>query len=237
MLSPNDDFDEYREKQEEIRERRKRRGKKDFDSGIFGFIMLVLLKEGLLSLGELEENTTLMTLQFHLPRNSRERRPRPAELQGVEDACSQLVEQKLLMLNKENKYELTEAGKAEAERNARRLERGADILESQILEPGAAARNNIYAYLFLSIIKLLGGFFSGSVGLIADGADTSVDTASALVVWLSVRSRGEVAGTLTTIALMFATAIILGYDSGIAIFENIKGMALPMASPPPCHCD
>jgi len=40
-------------------------------------------------------------------------------------------------------------------------------------------------------MKLLAGFLSGSVGLIADGADATVDTVSASLVWIGIKYKKE----------------------------------------------
>jgi len=213
------------------RRAREKRIDKDLDSGIKGFILLVLLKEGPLTKQELEEKTAVLILNFRFPHDTDSRRVREEEQQGVDSACSLLVEKELLRQNQEGRYVLTRKGQEMAEGYQRRLERGAEFMEKQFLSPSAAARNTTLAYFLLSIIKLMGGFFGGSVGLIADGADTAVDTASAFIVWFGMRAKKEVAGTLVTIALMFGTALMLGYESSTSILENIEGLASPMTNP------
>jgi Co/Zn/Cd efflux system component len=77
----------------------------------------------------------------------------------------------------------------------------------------------------------LAGFFSGSVALIADGTDASIDTVSACVVWVGIRFKREFFGALVIILMMFATAISVGYDSAVTILEAIKSSISPISMP------
>jgi Co/Zn/Cd efflux system component len=228
-------------KEEETGERRGKKGRRARREGedrrysgrsSSRYILLVLLNEGPQSLGELEHKTAPMAYYLRSPRNHRDSDviAPPGEPKTIEDSCGWLMEEGLIRLNGE-KYELTEEGRLRAEHRAARLKKGAEVLESQILAPAAAARNTIFAYLFLAAAKLLVGFMSGSIGLIADGADTAVDTASTFAVWLSLRSKREAAGTLVTVMLMFVTVVLIGYDSGTAIFDFFKGKVIPISSP------
>jgi hypothetical protein len=65
----------------------------------------------------------------------------------------------------------------------------------------------------LTIIKLSAGLLSGSVGLIADGVDSVVDSVSAAVVWLGVRSSRELLANFVTVLMMFVAAATVGYES------------------------
>jgi cation diffusion facilitator family transporter len=209
----------------------KRRRQQETHSGIYRIIMLVLLKEGPLTLSELEEKTTLLSLHFSLPQSYEHRHnKRRKEPMKVVTACNNLVGENLVCVKGE-KYELTEAGKAKAEYSSKRMDRGANVLENQLLSPSAAARNTIVTYIFLAAMKLFAGLFGGSVGLIADGADTTVDTASAGVVWLGIRFKKELLGTIAIIALMFGTAATLVYGSATSILENVNGTFVPMTHP------
>jgi len=40
-------------------------------------------------------------------------------------------------------------------------------------------------------MKLAAGFLSGSVGLVADGADAAIETASASLVWIRIKCKKE----------------------------------------------
>jgi cation diffusion facilitator family transporter len=203
---------------------------------IHRIILLVLFKEEPLTLEELgkklEERSFALNSGFSFSRKIRDREKRRIKQKvDLPTVCTTLLDGKYLRLTQDEKYVLTEAGKAEVERTVKTIDKRADILEKQFLNPQATARNTLIAYVFLSAMKLTGGFFGGSVGLIADGADTTVDTASAGLVWMGIKFKKEMLGTLTILALMFATAALLWYKSVASIIENVNGTFLPMSAP------
>ena len=150
---------------------------------------------------------------------------------NVQLECRRLIEEGMLRLNKENKYELTEKGREEAERSAKDMEKAAIYTRDQLLSPTAAARNTVIADFFLAVMKLLAGFFSASVGLVADGADAAIDTVSASVVWVGIKFKREFLGTLIIISMMFITAISVGYESVTKIIDAITATIPPISMP------
>ena len=150
---------------------------------------------------------------------------------NVQLECESLIEQSMLKLNEENRYELTEKGREEAEKSAKEMEKAAISIRDQLLSPTAAARNTVIADFFLAVMKLLAGFFSASVGLIADGADAAIDTVSASVVWAGIKFKKEFLGTLIIISMMFITAISVGYESVTKIIDAITATIPPISMP------
>ncbi len=204
---------------------RRRRSNGDSDD----YILLIILKEGALSLEQIEEKTIHRRMAF---RSGQGNRRRPSEEQlSVAERCERLASNNLLKMGSDCKYQLTQEGKEEAEHAAETMERGAAMLQNQFLSPTAAARNTTIGYVFLATLKLIAGFLSGSVGLMADGADTTVDTAASAIVWFGIKFKKEILGTITILGLMFITAIILFYDSFQSIVQNIAGIFLPMTMP------
>jgi len=204
---------------------KKRKSKMNDD--LSQFILLSLLKDGPLSLKELQEHTALQTIQFDKPQHPEKLRSHV----GIAQTCDGLVCKKWLKLTEQAKYQLTEEGKAQAQVTAKAMEKGATILQNQILSPTATARNTTAGYVFLAVLKLVAGFLSGSVGLIADGADTAVDTVASSVVWFGMKFKKEILGTIVIIGLMFVTAIFLFYDSITSVIENFTGSFLPITIP------
>ncbi len=192
------------------------------------YILIILHKEGAQTLKQLQEKTTLRTVAFG---GKSERRRRTEEVLGVEYACNSLITNKLVKVNEQSKYELTQEGKIKAEETAFNMERGAHMIETQFLSPSAAARNSTAGYVFVAAAKMIAGLFSGSVGLIADGADTTVDTAASAIVWAGIKFKKELWGTITILGLMFFTAALLFYESVRSIIENIAGTFVPMTLP------
>jgi divalent metal cation (Fe/Co/Zn/Cd) transporter len=228
---------------------RKRRRHGEFNK----FILLVLLKEGSLDLDELEKKKSILVSQFEIVgtefgtrivssvlskfgrpaviRRSRVNRKKSEQQIDIKLECRDLQERGLINLNKMDKYELTAEGEKQAIDFEKGLKKGADILEGQFLSPSAAARNTVIIDFFLATLKLLSGFFSGSVGLFADGADAAVDTVSAAVVWLGMKIRREYLGTLIVLLMMFVAGISIGYDSIISVIEAFFGTLSPLAMP------
>jgi len=189
-------------------------------------ILVILHKEGAQTIEQLKQKTALRTVAF---RERNERRRSPPE--NVEATCNGLVCKNWIKLNEESKFTLTDEGKLQAQQSAERMERGARVIETQFLSPSAAARNSTVTYVFVAILKMLVGLFSGSVGLIADGADTTVDTAASAIVWAGIKFKKEILGTATILGLMFFTAVILFVDSAHSLIENVGGTFLPMSLP------
>jgi len=223
------------------------------------YILTALLKEGSLSLKELEERTFAFVYHFHgfgyglheevekkvfsflslfgyrlkedYSARMKKWREKHEQQINVRLECEGLIEQGMLKLNEENRYELTEKGREEAEKSAKEMEKAAISIRNKLLSPTAAARNTVIADFFLAVMKLLAGFFSASVGLIADGADAAVDTVSASVVWAGIKFKKEFLGTLIIISMMFITAISVGYESVTKIIDAINATTPPISLP------
>jgi cation diffusion facilitator family transporter len=134
-------------------------------------------------------------------------------------------------MNQKGRYELTAEGEEKAKEFESGLKKGADILEGQLLSSSSAARNTFVIDFFLATLKLFSGVFSGSVGLLADGADTAVDTVSAAIVWLGMKIKRENLGTLIVLLMMFITGISVGYDSITSLIEALFGTLSALAMP------
>jgi Co/Zn/Cd efflux system component len=221
--------------------------------GDFGkFILLALMKEGPLDLDELEKMASILVSQFEIvgiefgsrivsgifskfgrPAAIRPNRAKRKDSQQVDvkSECQNLQEKALITMNQMCKFELTAEGREKATEFEKNLKKGADTLESQVLSSSAAARNTIIVDFFLALLKLSSGIFSGSVGLLADGADAAVDTVSAVVVWLGMKIKREILGTLIVLLMMFISGISVAYDSIISIIEALLGTLSALAMP------
>jgi cation diffusion facilitator family transporter len=228
---------------------RKRRRHGDFSK----FILLALIKEGPLDLNELEKMKSILISQFEMVgigfrtrivssllskfgrpaavRSSRAKQKESKQEVDIKSECRNLQEKDLIRMNQMCKYELTAKGEEKAKEFEKDLKKSADILEGQILNPSAAARNTVIVDFFLASLKLFSGIFSGSVGLLADGADAAVDTVSAAVVWLGMKIKREILGTLIVLLMMFISGISVGYDSIRSIIDTFFGTLSPLAMP------
>ena len=217
------------------------------------FILLALLKEGTLDLDELKKMTSILVSQFEMvgmefgtrivsglfskfgrPAATRLNRAKQKGRQqevDIQSECRNLKEKGLITINQTCRFELTAEGREKAVEFQKNLKKGSDTLEGQFLSSSAAARNTIIVDFFLASLKLFSGVFSGSVGLLADGADAAVDTVSAAVVWLGMKIKREILGTIIVLLMMFVSAISVGYDSIRSIVDAFLGTLSPLAMP------
>jgi Co/Zn/Cd efflux system component len=211
------------------------------------------MKEGPLDLDELEKMASILVSQFEIVgiefgsrivsgifskfgrpaaiRPNRAKRKDSQQEVDIKSECQNLQEKALITMNQMCKFELTAEGREKATEFEKNLKKGADTLESQVLSSSAAARNTIIVDFFLALLKLSSGIFSGSVGLLADGADAAVDTVSAVVVWLGMKIKREILGTLIVLLMMFISGISVAYDSIISIIEALLGTLSALAMP------
>lgn len=191
-----------------------------------GFILMTLLREGPMSLRELEEKSFILISQvgFH---GSKHEKNHPFDIPLEMET---LLKEGLVTVREEC-YELTDQGRSTAEKSAETIERGAQWVKANIVNPKAAARNTVVADLFLAIIKLGAALLSGSVGLLADGADAAVDTGSAVAVWLGMKANREVLSTAVIVCMMEVTGVTVGYESVTKIMDIPRGMVQPLARP------
>ena len=231
----------------QLSRRRRRHG--DFRE----FILLALMKEGPLNLEELERMTSIMISQFEIVglefgtrivssffsklgrpaaiRSSKPRREKDDPEVNINFECQKLLEENLIQLNDADLYELTSKGEGQAREFEVNLKKSVNIFERQILSSTAAARNTFITDFFLAVLKLFTGFLSGSVGLIADGADAAIDTISASLVWIGIKLKRELLGTIIILIMMFITGISVGYESVTSILEALTGLLSAIARP------
>jgi cation diffusion facilitator family transporter len=212
-----------------------------------------LLKEGPLNIEGLEKMTSIMISQFEIVgvefgtrivssffskfgrpaaiRSSKPKKEKDEPKVDINSECQKLFEVDMIQLKNADMYKLTVKGEEQAREFEKNLKKSVKIFESQILSPTAAARNTFMIDFFLAMLKLFAGFTSGSVGLIADGADAAIDTISASLVWLGMKMKRELLGTIIILMMMFVTGISVGYESVSSILEALTGSMLAIARP------
>lgn len=218
------------------------------------FILMALLREGPLSSEELAEKVNSIVQQFALfgmnlahslvrslgfnPDRERgeshkvtTKKREHGQGFDVEAEVNKLLARGLVVVTETDKLALTEAGEEEAKQCVAKLQQMAQKLDANLLSSSAAARNTVAADFFLALVKLVAGFLSGSVGLIADGADAAIDTASAAVVWLGIKFRKELVGTFVIIIMMFVTAGSVGFESLTKVAAAVTASIPPLSMP------
>lgn len=218
--------------------------------GFDKFLMMALFKEGPLDLLRLREKSILfisLIWYLQLPdkgqsiterlfftfaelRSKMEDGRKSKSIHGTEAEMNKLIELGLVKLNGENKYELTEEGKNIAVESDEKMKKWAVTMDGE-LNPSATAKNTTFLDAFLAVLKLGSGLVSGSMGLIADGTDATMDTVEAVMVWLGIKYHRENLSALLVIFGLFIASISVGYDSVTHIIAEYFGNAEPITLP------
>lgn len=223
------------------------------DKNILGydrFLMMALLKEGPLTLEELDDKTILFLsliwyqqvpekgeplmerLFFTLShlRSELENERKDKRVGKTEDECEKLIDYGWVKLD-DGRYSLTREGEKEAQQFVQNMERKAVLVRKDFFKPDAAAKNTTVLDAFLAVMKLGSGLVSGSVGLTADGTDATMDTISAFMVWLGIKYHRETLSTLLVIFGLFFASLSIGYDSVTHLISAFYGTLTPMGMP------
>jgi divalent metal cation (Fe/Co/Zn/Cd) transporter len=191
------------------------------------FILACLYREQPLTLREMQNKVVILASQFGDP-------SKVGTDMKLEEGILDLRGKGYVEKGDEGLFRLTEEGMEVGRLTVETLEGSARTLRalaSRLLVPDAVAKVTIAVDLLLAVMKLMGGVMTGSVALMADGADAAVDTASALVVWLSIRIGRELLGTAVIIAMMLITAISIGYESATSLLEHLGLGLVPISQP------
>jgi Co/Zn/Cd efflux system component/predicted transcriptional regulator len=214
------------------------------------FLMMALLKEGPLSLSKLWEKSMLFLsliwyqqlpdkgqplmeqLFFKISHVRSELEDGRAEkvVHGAEAEMGKLIDKGWVNFNTEDKYELTSEGLIEAEKYEKDMIQEASKVDTE-LKPSQTAVNTTYLDAFLALLKLGSGLISGSMGLIADGTDATMDTIEAILVWLGIKYHRETLSTFLVIGGLFIASITVGYDSITHLLAALAGHSEPITLP------
>lgn len=221
------------------------------------FLLMALYKENPLSVMDLNDKTVIFISkiwyqQWHEDNKSslettftylsrlrysiyevyyKERRNDSSKEVGIDASleCETLVKNGLAICNPNGTYELTEKGNKKANELIKRMEKRSSLIEKDLLETSSAARNTIFINFFLAIMKLSSGLVTGSVGLIADGADATTDTISAFLVWLGIKIHREFLSTVLVIFMLFVAAFSVGSEALRRILVALTGTLTPIS--------
>jgi len=214
------------------------------------FLMMALLKEGPLSLAKLWEKSMLFLsliwyqqlpekgqslmerLFFKVTRIRSELEDRGAAktTHGAKAEMDKLIEKGWVKLNNDDKYELTSEGLSEAKKYETDMQKEAAMADTE-LKPSTTAKNTTFLDAFLAILKLGSGLISGSMGLIADGTDATMDTVEAILVWLGIKYHRENLSTFLVIFGLFIASISVLFDSITHLLATLGGHAEPITLP------
>ncbi len=214
------------------------------------FLMMALLKEGPLNLDILREKSILflsliwylqlpekgeplaerLFFKFAHVRTEIEDGRTSKATHSAEVELDKLIDKGLVNLNKDNTYELTGEGLIKAKEYEDEMLKEASSADSE-LTPSTAAKNTTFLDAFLAVLKLGSGLITGSVGLIADGTDATMDTIEAILVWLGIKYHRENLSTLLVIFGLFIASLSILFESITHLLAAIGGNADPITMP------
>ena len=148
----------------------------------------------------------------------------------TEDYLIELTE-KGLIKKTDGKYELTDQGKVVASNIVSVLGKRAELIKNRLFKPSSAAINTTAVDGIMAFFKLSIGFLTGSVGLISDGTDSATDTISAFLVWVGIKFKRESLSTLLVIILLFVASITVGFESLSRIYAALTSTIQPIVDP------
>ena len=163
-------------------------------------------------------------------RNLFNRRPDVPIVNGffdTEGRCNLLTNKKLIEHNNE-KYKLTKEGLSVANGLKEEISRKTGMINNQFFQITSAERNNTIINFILAIVKLTGGFLSGSAGLKSDGLDATSDTISAFFVYLGIKSNHEKFSNILVVVMLFVAGLSALYESGSKLYAVFLGTVEPM---------
>src|SRR6056297_3628272 len=198
-------------------------------------VLLLLKKKGPMTIKELKGHFFKFASQFgygfeHSHQKQPAQKSRGDFFQELDTHIEIFTHRGFIQLE-DDKLSLTKAGMYEAEKADKQFQKAAIWVNINLLSAEGATRNTVVVDAILAFFKLLTGFITGSVGLIADGTDAALDTVTAGVVFWSVKKKKELIGSFVIIGMMFATAIGLGFDSLSGIFDAVRGESESIVRP------
>jgi cation diffusion facilitator family transporter len=156
--------------------------------------------------------------------------PLPAKDMDTKEYCKELNDKGIIRIT-DGHYELTDDGKEVALKIVEILEKRAELIKNRLFKPSSAAINTTIVDGFMAFLKLSTGFLTGSVGIISDGTDSATDTISAFLVWVGIKYKHESLSTLIVIALLFVASITVMWESFTRIYTALTGTLQPIIDP------
>lgn len=141
--------------------------------------------------------------------------------------CDFLIDKNLVELC-DDRYILTDKGQDVANDLKLDVLEKTDRINSQFFQITAAERNNTIINFVLAVVKLFGGFLSGSASLKSDGLDAASDTISAFFVYLGVKSDHQRFSNILVIFMLFVAGFSALYESGFKLYHVFIGDVVPL---------
>ena len=224
------------------RARRKLRRERDHREGHSRFMLLALNAAGRpLTVHDFRRQLVRMGYHFSLPAQVIARDQEDLLDGDLEATLESLRSEGLLSRAEGGAYALTDAGAAIAVEMESRLGHASATVRRFVSDCRIASIVSVCVNGALAAVKLATGSLFGSVALIADGMDSSIDVISAAVVYLGIRFRHEAASSVFIIVAMSATAFFIVRESvlklvgGSVVDPSLLAFAAAMVSGVVCY--
>lgn len=174
------------------------------------FLLLTLL-EGKLT--QVEAYRKLRSLLFHFGVWQRLKSERVVSQFEKVDQAFEHLQKKGVVAETKGVYRLTEKGRTDAEELHRGVIKFALKVDDFLSNGETASKFSAFVNALFSALKLVVGFLSNSMALIADGMDNLIDTFSSVTTFFGIKYKKEIYSTAIVLVLMFFTSITLGYQA------------------------
>ena len=126
-----------------------------------------------------------------------------------------------MVIKKDEIYHITPKGEEVAKYFADRW-KSVTRLANKFFSPSTPPLISLIFHFILGILKLVGFALTGSVGLLGDGIDSTIDGISSIIVSISIRIKKERIASYFLLLLMIASGVGILYESIDSIIETVK---------------
>ena len=191
------------------------------------WMLAAALRDGPLTLEELEDYYRTMGRRFSFLIDLKERKPPAAAGVGHQEDTQLrrnlvrnlgVVIQRGWATEEDGSYHITDEGREQAEVMLKDLEKGGRFFRKAV-EPETTSAVTLIVHFVLAALKLPAALISGSVGLLNDSLDTLLDGVSSLFVFFGVRSGKERLVSYILLAFMTVTGAYTLYEAIVRLIK------------------
>ena len=134
----------------------------------------------------------------------------------IDSSLNHLTDEGLIMYS--DRYKITQKGLDALRRRERDIEKH----HMRHLSKEACAKYSLWGNVGLSVLEFIIGFFSGSIGLIADAVHTAIDIVASAVTWIGIRINREAQAALLGGIILCGIGAFIAFESITKIFKPVE---------------
>ena len=134
----------------------------------------------------------------------------------IDSSLNHLTDEGLIMYS--DRYEITKEGLDALNKRERDIEKH----HMRHLSKEACAKYSLWGNVGLSVLEFIIGFFSGSIGLIADAVHTAIDIVASAVTWIGIRINREAQAALLGGIILCGIGAFIAFESITKIFKPVE---------------